>query len=162
MAPVLSFTAHELWEVLCKGTNHSIFSDYWYELPNHLLSSDDIKDWDNVIKVRSLANKRIEEVREAGKIGSSLQAQLKIKANKDIIKSLEKFEGDLRFIFITSNVSIEEHEDELSVEVIPSPQKKCDRCWHYLRSVGESEEHPGLCKRCISNLFGSGEVRTHA
>jgi isoleucyl-tRNA synthetase len=162
MAPVLSFTAHELWEVLCKGTNHSIFSDYWYELPNHLLSSDDIKDWDNVIKVRSLANKRIEEVREAGKIGSSLQAQLKIKANKDIIKSLEKFEGDLRFIFITSNVSIEGHEDELSVEVIPSPHKKCDRCWHYLRSVGESGEHPGLCKRCISNLFGSGEVRTHA
>ena len=162
MAPVLSFTAHELWEVLCNEKDHSIFTDYWYELPKHGLSNEDINDWNNIIKVRAEVNKRIEEVRESGKIGSSLQAQLRINANKDIMKSLTRFEDDLKFIFISSDVTINLHDDDLNIEATPSPYKKCERCWHYAESVGQNKEHPSICKRCISNLFGSGEVRIHA
>ena len=162
MAPVLSFTAHELWEVLCDEKDHSIFSDYWYELPKHGLTHDDVNDWNNIIKVRAEVNKRIEEVRESGKIGSSLQAQLRINANKDIMKSLTRFEDDLKFIFISSDVTINLHDDGLNIEATPSPYKKCERCWHYAESVGQNKEHPSICKRCISNLFGSGEVRIHA
>ena len=162
MAPVLSFTAHELWEVLCNEKDHSIFSDYWYELPKHGLSNDDINDWNNIIKVRAEVNKRIEEVRESGKIGSSLQAQLRINANKDIMESLTRFKDDLKFIFISSDVTINLHDDDLNIEATPSPYKKCERCWHYAESVGQNKEHPSICKRCISNLFGSGEVRIHA
>ena len=162
MAPVLSFTAHELWEVLCNEKDHSIFTDYWYELPKHGLSNEDINDWNNIIKVRAEVNKRIEEVRESGKIGSSLQAQLRINANKDIMKSLTRFKDDLKFIFISSDVTINLHDDDLNIEATPSPYKKCERCWHYAESVGQNKEHPSICKRCISNLFGSGEVRIHA
>ena len=162
MAPVLSFTAHELWEVLCDEKDHSIFSDYWYELPKHGLSNEDINDWNNIIKVRAEVNKRIEEVRESGKIGSSLQAQLRINANKDIMESLTRFKDDLKFIFISSDVTINLHDDDLNIEATPSPYKKCERCWHYAESVGQNKEHPSICKRCISNLFGSGEVRIHA
>ena len=162
MAPVLSFTAHELWEILCNEKDHSIFSDYWYELPKHGLSNEDINDWNNIIKVRAEVNKRIEEVRESGKIGSSLQAQLRINANKDIMESLTRFKDDLKFIFISSDVTINLHDDDLNIEATPSPYKKCERCWHYAESVGQNKEHPSICKRCISNLFGSGEVRIHA
>ena len=162
MAPVLSFTAHELWEVLCNEKDHSIFTDYWYELPKHGLSNEDINDWNNIIKVRAEVNKRIEEVRESGKIGSSLQAQLRINANKNIMESLTRFKDDLKFIFISSDVTINLHDDDLNIEATPSPYKKCERCWHYAESVGQNKEHPSICKRCISNLFGSGEVRIHA
>ena len=162
MAPVLSFTAHELWEVLCNEKDHSIFTDYWYELPKHGLSHEDINDWNNIIKVRAEVNKRIEEVRESGKIGSSLQAQLRINANKNIMESLTRFKDDLKFIFISSDVTINLHDDDLNIEATPSPYKKCERCWHYAESVGQNKEHPSICKRCISNLFGSGEVRIHA
>jgi isoleucyl-tRNA synthetase len=162
MAPVLSFTAHEIWEVLCDDEDHSIFSDYWYELPKHGLSPDDIQDWNHIIKVREEVNKRIEEVREEGKIGSSLQAQITIQTNKDILESLNRFKDDLKFIFISSDVTIKLHDDDLNVEVTPSPYKKCERCWHYNESVGQNKQHASICKRCISNLFESGEVRIHA
>ena len=135
---------------------------YWYELPKHGLSNEDINDWNNIIKVRAEVNKRIEEVRESGKIGSSLQAQLRINANKDIMESLTRFKDDLKFIFISSDVTINLHDDDLNIEATPSPYKKCERCWHYAESVGQNKEHPSICKRCISNLFGSGEVRIHA
>ena len=163
MAPVLSFTAHELWEILCKNEKHSVFSDSWYNLPEHDLSKNDIEDWNNIIKVRVAANKKIEELRGSGEIGSSLQAHLIIKANKKILHSLNNFKEDLRFIFICSHILIDDYDgDDFVIEVIPSPYKKCERCWHYVKSVGEDISHPSICKRCTTNLFGDGEVRKYA
>ena len=107
MAPVLSFTAHELWEVLCKNVDHSLFSDFWYELPSHHLNNDDLHSWEALKMVRGVANKKIEELREEGKIGSYLQAQLTIKANQELTTQILKFKDDLRFIFITSSVLVE-------------------------------------------------------
>ena len=76
-------------------------------------------------------------------------------------EKIKLFESDLKFIFITSAVEIMKAKT-FSIEVIPSPNSKCDRCWHYAKSVGQDSEHPSICQRCISNLFGKGEVRVHA
>ena len=78
------------------------------------------------------------------------------------MESLNRFKDDLKFIFISSDVTIKLHDDDLNVEVTPSPYKKCERCWHYNESVGQNKQHASIGKRCISNLFESGEVRIHA
>ena len=101
-------------------------------------------------------------MREEGKIGSSLQAQLTIKANQELTTQILKFKDDLRFIFITSSVLVESHEGPLEIKVTPSTHNKCERCWHYASTVGADKAHPSICSRCITNLFGEGELRHHA
>jgi len=162
MTPILSFTAHELWEAMSKNAEHSIFSDTWYEIPHHTLTEDELIHWKNVISVRSMANKKIEELREKGEIGSSLQAELEIYAPPEIYKSLINFEKDLKFIFITSEISIQKSSDNLEIKVKQSAYTKCARCWHYMEEVGSNITHSTICDRCISNLFESGEERLHA
>jgi isoleucyl-tRNA synthetase len=103
-------------------------------------------------------------VRTSGAIGSSLQAELTVKASGDKYRALASLEDDLKFVFITSQASVVEvaGEAEESVEVTPSAAEKCERCWHYRRDVGHDHAHPGLCGRCTSNLFGAGEARRFA
>ena len=108
------------------------------------------------------ANKKIEEIREKGEVGSSLQAELEIVAKPSIYKHLLSFQEDLKYIFITSSVSIKEAEGETKISVYASPHSKCDRCWHYAESVGSIKEHSNLCSRCYSNISGQGELRVHA
>ena len=115
-----------------------------------------------IIGIRNLANKKIEEIREKGEVGSSLQATLEIVTKSSTYKYLLNFEEDLKYIFITSSVNIKEAEGETKVYVSASPHSKCDRCWHYDESVGSIKDHSSLCKRCFSNLFEQGELRTHA
>jgi len=95
-------------------------------------------------------------------VGSSLQAELKISAPSDIYKSLSFFEDELKYILITSNSSLDESQKDLKIEVNASKNNKCERCWHYVEDIGNSSEHPTICKRCISNLFEEGEERKHA
>jgi isoleucyl-tRNA synthetase len=162
MSPILSFTAHEIWEILSKDKKHSVFSDEWYVIPLHTLSKNEIEDWENIIKVRVIANKKIEELRENGKVGSSLQSVIEINAPIKIYKSLKKFKSDLRFIFITSEVRIREAKENITISVKASPHDKCARCWHYKEEVGLNKTHPTICNRCVNNLFESGENRLHA
>ena len=110
----------------------------------------------------NIANKKIEEIREKGEVGSSLQAELEIVAKPSIYKHLLSFQEDLKYIFITSSVSIKEAEGETKISVYASPHSKCDRCWHYAESVGSIKEHSNLCSRCYSNISGQGELRVHA
>jgi len=162
MSPILSFTAQEVWEVTNKNYKNTIFSDYWYEIPAHTLSKEELDAWQATIEIRNLANKKIEEIREKGEVGSSLQATLEIVTQPSIYKHLLNFQEDLKYIFITSSVTIKEAEGETKVYVSVSPYSKCDRCWHYDESVGSIKDHSNLCKRCFSNLFGQGELRSHA
>ena len=162
MAPILSFTAHELWEITHKEKNSiSVFEDYWYAIPEHQLSDDRLEAWNLIRQIRDKANKHIETLREAGEVGSSLQANISLELTDKEFEKIKLFESDLKFIFITSAVEIMKAKT-FSIEVIPSPNSKCDRCWHYAKSVGQDSEHPSICQRCISNLFGKGEVRVHA
>jgi isoleucyl-tRNA synthetase len=114
--------------------------------------------------VRADVTKQLEEVRASGAIGSSLQAELALKAAGEKYDALASLDDDLKFVFITSQASVEKVEDaaQEAVAVTPSDAAKCERCWHYRRDVGHDHAHPGLCGRCTSNLFGSGEQRRFA
>jgi len=162
MAPVLSFTAEELWNVINKENKSTIFIESWYKLPSHGLSEKELIGWSHVLDVRNLANKKIESLREQGAVGSSLQAELKILAPSDIYKNLSFFDKELKYIFIVSNIALEESKNALEVEVNASKNNKCERCWHYVADIGQNSKHPEICKRCISNLYEKGEKRKHA
>jgi len=106
--------------------------------------------------------KAIEIEREAGNVGSSLQAELTIKVGDVDFAILHSLEDDLRFVTITSSANLELSNAGLEVLVRGSQYKKCGRCWHHTQDVGTNAEHPELCGRCISNLFGDGESRLFA
>lgn len=100
----------------------------------------------------------------AGGIGSSLQAEVEIRASGDKHALLQSLEDDLKFVFITSQAKVTQvtSESEEAVLVTPSSHQKCERCWHYRADVGANAEHPTICGRCVSNLFGDGEARQFA
>jgi isoleucyl-tRNA synthetase len=120
--------------------------------------------WTLLRAVRSDVTKALEEARVANLIGSSLQAEVEIRASGARHDALASLGADLKFVLITSSatvVKVESEADE-SVEVLASKYLKCERCWHYRADVGENAEHPTLCGRCFSNLYGSGESRSAA
>ena len=163
MAPILSFTANEIWQTLDLDKDATVFEELWYDLPGHGLSDVQITDWQNIIEVRALTNKAIEEKRGLGEVGSSLQAEITIAVDSPAYDSLARMEDALRFVFITSQAKVEKQSGSgLTFKVAASKHAKCDRCWHYREDVGASAEHPTICGRCVSNLFGQGEKRTHA
>ena len=163
MAPILSFTADEIWQTLNLGSEVSVFEEQWYDLPAHGLNPERIADWEILLEVRALANKAIEEKRELGQVGSSLQSELDVYAQGETLRVLKSFGEDLRFLLITSRATVHEQEDlGLQIKVTPSVNTKCDRCWHYRADVGVDTNHPSICGRCVSNLFGNGEPRHYA
>jgi len=160
MAPILSFTAEEVWATLTGKQDTSVFEQLWYELPQTNMDENCKNDWSNIRGCREIANKQVEEKRAQSLLGSSLQAELDIYASGAVYNSLNRLGEDLKFAFITSRATLHRtRESEFGVDVIPSPHTKCDRCWHYRDDVGSVSEHPTLCGRCVSNLFGDGEVR---
>ncbi|MBX9960261.1 MAG: isoleucine--tRNA ligase [Burkholderiaceae bacterium] len=156
MAPFLSFTAEEAWKVF--GTSESIFLETYSELtaPDAAL----LAKWEDIHQVRDVVNKKIEEKRAAGQIGASLQANIVIRCDDPVFSELASLGDDLKFVFITSQVALEHVKGSgLSVDVNPSTDQKCERCWHYRDDVGHDAAHPTLCGRCTSNLYGAGEAR---
>ena len=165
MAPVLSFTAEEIWAVTAEAADTSVFSHTWDEFPAAGYSQELLDRWGNIRSVRAEVQKQLEEARVAGKIGSSLQAEVEIRASGSKLELLQSLHDDLRFVLITSKatiVPVAGPADE-AVTVTPSAHAKCERCWHYRDDVGRDDAaHPGLCGRCVSNLYGAGEARAHA
>ncbi len=170
LAPILSFTAQEVWEVL-SGGEQSVFEQSWYEfrLPDDTESLR--ARWEKLRALRSDVLKRLEELRVGGKIGSSLAGEVELYANGESRAFLNSFGDDLRFVFITSYARMADgsHPEaaatalpDVTLRVSPSAHQKCGRCWHYRADVGANQEHPALCGRCVSNLFGAGEPRAHA
>ncbi len=165
MAPVLSFTAEEIWSTLNPGkdvTEASVFFETW-TAPLAAPSDETalLARWAKLREVRATVTKAIEDVRTAGGVGSSLQAEIVISAPAATLTELHRLGDDLKFVFITSQATVKEG-PELSVEVKPSPAAKCDRCWHYRSDVGSDARHPGFCARCIGNLYSTGETRAFA
>jgi isoleucyl-tRNA synthetase len=117
--------------------------------------------WTRIRAVRAEVQKELETVRAAGGIGSSLQAEITLHACNETQALLAPLGDDLRFVLITSQARVVAAEAD-RVEVTPSTAKKCERCWHYRDDVDTHADHPGLCGRCVSNLAGKGEARTHA
>ena len=165
MAPFLSFTAEEAWAVLGAAgktpgaTRESIFMDSYIDLPG--ADSVLLAKWSRIREIRDGVNKDIEALRAAGKVGSSLQANVVLSVAPDDHALLASLGADLKFVFITSKLTLREGE-ALAIESSSSEDTKCERCWHYSADVGADSAHPGLCGRCISNLHGVGEDRKFA
>jgi isoleucyl-tRNA synthetase len=160
MAPFLSFTAEEAWKVFAPGKSASIFIETFSDTSAW---ADDalLAKWSRLREIRDVANKEIEALRSAGQVGSSLQAELLVTAAAGDLALLASLGDDLRFVTITSQARIAAGA-ELAVAVTPSAATKCERCWHYRDDVGSDAQHPTICGRCTSNLYGSGEARTVA
>ncbi|MDP3584881.1 MAG: isoleucine--tRNA ligase [Thiobacillus sp.] len=159
MAPILSFTAEEVWAQL--AGDDSVFLHTWHNLPVPVGEADLLERWTRIRAVRAEVQKELETVRVAGGIGSSLQAEVTLHASPGTQTLLAPLGDDLKFVLITSQARMAAADAD-RVEVTPSTAKKCDRCWHYRDDVDTHAEHPGLCGRCVSNLHGEGEVRSHA
>lgn len=160
IAPILSFTAEELWQNLTG--NFNIFKEEWYEIPQIQIDKQDALLWETIEDIRPIINKIIEGEREKRSIGSSLECSITLSCNNDLFKILKPFEDELHFIFIVSKFNLLNIEGDLKVEVAKIALLKCDRCWHYESSVGSHAEHTTICDRCVSNLFGTGEKRVYA
>lgn len=161
MSPVLSFTGEEVWAVLRGSSETSVFEQQWLALPAHHLDTDTLNAWQEIRALREQVNKKIEEQRATGAIGSALQAEVEIHAPQPLFEMLSRLGDDLRLVLITSRASVQ-LADEIEIIVTPSAHRKCDRCWHYREDVGSDAAHPTLCGRCVSNLFGEGEIRKYA
>jgi len=169
MAPILSFTAEEAWAVFAgqqafADSDETIFTQTLWNFPEQADAEALLAKYTQLRAVRADVTKQLEEVRASGAIGSSLQAELTIKAAGEKHDLLASLDDDLKFVFITSQATVEQaaNEEEESVQVTPSEAQKCERCWHYRRDVGVDHAHAGLCGRCVANLFGSGEPRRFA
>jgi isoleucyl-tRNA synthetase len=154
MAPFLSFTAEEAWRTF--GASESIFMETFSDFgtPDAAL----LAKWARIREIRDLVNKDIENLRTAGQVGASLQADITLQAPAADHALLASLGADIKFVFITSKVTLQTG-DQLAVQVAASQAVKCERCWHYADDVGQHAAHPTLCGRCISNLHGAGETR---
>jgi len=161
MAPVLSFTAEEAWHIL-HPREVTIFTGPWAgALPDVPDAQTLLDKWARILAVRAVVLKELEALRQDGKIGSSLEAEVTIAAPDGDYEALASLGVDLRFAMITSAARVERGE-VLEVAVNPSAHTKCERCWHWRDDVGDDARHPTLCGRCVANLFGSGEPRAYA
>ena len=168
MAPILSFTAEEAWAVLYPAQGpqapDSIFLHTW----NNLLPAQDgeaalVSRWKRIREIRAEVTKKLEEVRAAGNIGSSLQANVTVAVGGEDAALLSSLGNDLKYVFITSSAALREGEPgPVAVTAAPSTDVKCERCWHYRTDVGRDARHPTICARCVDTLDGREESRRHA
>jgi isoleucyl-tRNA synthetase len=164
-APILSFTAEEVWQQLSGSADDSIFLHTWHHFPQ--LSEDTqalLQHWQQLRELRAQVLKQLEDARTQGEIGSSLAAAVEIRATEENYALLNSLGDDLRFVLITSEVCLQRVENvaEEAIIVTASSHQKCERCWHYRQEVGSVPEHPTLCSRCVSNLSVPGEYRQYA
>ncbi len=176
LAPILSFTAEEAWAAMTGKADDSVFLHTWHDFPAVAEGPQLLEKWAAIRELRARVTKELETVRVSGAIGSSLQAEVEIQVGGELFEWLQTLGDDLRFVLITSqaklvgrasarNVGLKpdlQAGSEEKITVSASTQQKCERCWHYRADVGAHAEHPTLCGRCVSNLFGAGEARSHA
>jgi isoleucyl-tRNA synthetase len=175
LAPILSFTADEIWREIPGERDATVFTATWYEGLFALEDGDpmDRGFWDQVIATRMTIGPALETARKAGQIGSSLDAELDLYCAEGLLEQLGRLGDELRFALIVSEVRLhplaarpadatDTDLDGLAVRVSPSEQTKCVRCWHHRVDVGDHPEHPELCGRCVENVAGVGETRHFA
>jgi len=161
LAPILSFTAEEIWQHLPGPHGASVFHAVWHEFP--ALPADGI-DWDALLALRGEVARELERLRGAGDIGAPLEAEVEIRCPPAELQRLGALGAELRFFLITSAATLiaDPAVTATTIKVTPTTAPKCVRCWHRLPDVGTHAEHPELCGRCVSNVEGAGEERRHA
>jgi isoleucyl-tRNA synthetase len=156
MAPVLSFTAEELWQAFAGKSDDSVFFHTSHALPEVPASADLLARWSRLRELRAPVRKEIEALRAADRLGSSLQAEADLHADGEDYEVLCSLGDDLKFVMLTSAVQVKKGPGKVEVRVSANP--KCERCWHYRADVNAD----ALCGRCQLNLNGPGEPRRHA
>jgi isoleucyl-tRNA synthetase len=176
LAPILSFTAEEIWHALPRhgGRPESVFLSQWHSLPP--VAAVSAVDWDAVIALKADASRELEALRTAGKIGGTLDAAIDVWAEPAVHARLAPLGDELRFALITSEARLHEAATRpadavaapsvakagVYLAVRPSTGRKCVRCWHLRPDVGQDPRHPEICARCASNVDGPGELRRYA
>jgi isoleucyl-tRNA synthetase len=175
LAPIISFTADEIWSFMPGKHGGSVFLETWYQglraLDQNALMNRDF--WRQIMDVREAVSKELEKSRTKGDIGSGLNAEVELYCDDKLFKLLNLLENELHFVFITSNTSViaeqfspedalQTEVEALKLKVLVSQNPKCTRCWHQRYDVGENKEHPDLCGRCVENVAGEGEIRRYA
>ena len=172
IAPILSFTAEEVWRFLPAEPNESVFLNTWHQFPAGAERAAAI-DWPALIALKADVAVELERLRTAGAIGAPLEAEVTVFASKADAPALSALRDELRFLLITSQARVIEIENAPAdavmssregvwLEVKPSSQPKCVRCWHLRSDVGSDPRHPELCARCVVNVEGPGEERQFA
>ncbi len=167
IAPVLSFTADELWGYLPASTESgervgNVLFATWYEGPAPLPAGADLgaDDFERLLALREQVAKVLEPMRANGQIGAALEAEITVTASADTAAHLQPLAEELRFLFISGDVAVVPAQtDDIFVSAQPTAKAKCVRCWHHRADVGVDPAHPELCGRCVSNVDGSGEDR---
>ena len=158
MAPILSFTAEEVWKFLPQepGKAESVHLASFPEVKSEYLDDALNERWARIWEIRAMVTKVLEEARKEKVIGLSLDAQVHLYLSEKVFPFLECYEKDLKSIFIVSSVTLHPAKDEKEVraEVSPAEGKKCERCWNYEVSVGAHKEHETLCHRCVEAIKG--------
>ncbi len=169
IAPILSFTADELWAQIPGEREGNVFIAEWYQLPRLAASSDMSETyWSFVAEVKNAVNKVIEAKRAEGVVGGSLDAAITLCCDGELADQLNALGDELRFVLIASAAKVGQGEGEptdvegLSVIVEKAAGEKCGRCWHYREDVGSHAGHEEICGRCVENVSGEGEVRQFA
>jgi isoleucyl-tRNA synthetase len=173
LAPILSFTADEIWSFMPGPRSESVFLQTWLELPAGAGDKPQI-DWDAILRVRSAVTRELEKLRNSGAIGAPLDAEIDIYCAPPLFELLSKFGEELRFVFITSAARVHPLAEKPAEAVVadaeegaawilarPTEAAKCKRCWHRRPDVGSHAAHPELCRRCVSNVEGPGETRDY-
>jgi isoleucyl-tRNA synthetase len=174
LAPVMSYTADEIWKYIPGDKDISVFLEDWYEIETEDIDSKSRKfRWETIISVRDEVNKQLEKLRADGTIGSSLDAEVNIYCNGEFFSELNYIEDELRFVLISSSAhiypldkriddAIKSDIPNLFIYAKPHAYKKCVRCWHRHESIGKNDLHKELCSRCIKNISKDGEIRLYA
>ncbi|MWP62676.1 isoleucine--tRNA ligase [Gilliamella sp. Pas-s25] len=173
IAPILSFTADEIWQYLPAAEKQEfVFEDEWYSSLFTLSDNEALNSeyWAQILAIRSEVNKVLEQGRNDKVIGGALEAAVTLYADEDIVATLAKLENELRFVLLTSQASVKPLQaapanavqsdiQGLKIELAKAQGDKCPRCWHY---TVDNEPTTHLCKRCEENIHGKGEVRHFA
>ena len=174
LAPILSFTAEEIWGHMNGEREASVLLATRYKTLDKVQQDRDSDEfWQTVIDVRNEVSKQIETVRVAGDIGAGLDARVTIYADQQLFDTLNRIESELRFVLITSDTKLSplgsENNDAVDTEISglkilveAMSDEKCVRCWHRRPDIGTIAAHPELCSRCVENVDGDGEPRFHA
>jgi isoleucyl-tRNA synthetase len=175
IAPILSFTAEEIWQQIPSQRSDTIFIAQWYDKLTELDETKPMNSdyWQQIIQVRSAVAKQLEILRQEGTIKGSLTAEVTLYADGEIYQALASLQEELRFVLITSGAIIKPLAEKpanagsselegLYILATATEKEKCARCWHHSDEVGKQVEDKELCKRCITNIHGKGETRFFA
>jgi isoleucyl-tRNA synthetase len=175
IAPIMSFTAEEIWENLPGSRADSVLLEQWYSGLSSISDGQPMgrSYWERAMAVRTAVNKEMETQRSAGVLRGSLDANVTLYCAPELLADLQALDQELRFVLITSGAQLaaldtapadaaDTEVEGLRLSVKVSEDEKCERCWHRTEDVGQTPAHPTLCGRCVENIDGAGEQRHFA